>query len=79
MGTFSDKNRAQNVQISIPVPKNTAKVNCSPNVGKAKYKAEKGAIVWKIKSFNGRAEYELRGEAHLATSVNKKVFFFVFL
>ena len=57
---------------TIPAPPNTAQVNLNPSMGKAKYAPGKNAIVWKIKTFNGGAEYQLRGDAVLSVSASNK-------
>ncbi len=49
-----DKNlNANNVVIKIPCPKSTASVNTNSLVGRAKYEPENGAIMWRIKKFQG--------------------------
>lgn len=54
MKSIYDKNlNANNVVIKIPCPKTTASVTASPLVGRAKYEPENGAIMWRIKKFQG--------------------------
>ncbi len=49
-----DKNlNANNVVIKIPCPKTTATVTANSLVGRAKYEPENGAIMWRIKKFQG--------------------------
>lgn len=69
---FPFKLFAQNVTIIIPMPKNTALVRVTSSAGKAKYKAEQSAIVWKLKKFPGETEYGLSGEVELMASTSEK-------
>ncbi|CAJ1452857.1 unnamed protein product [Effrenium voratum] len=60
-----DRNiEATNVRIDFPCPKNTAKAHI-PNTahGKARYDPAQGAVVWRIRRFPGRHEYNLLAEA----------------
>lgn len=47
---------ANNVVIKVPCPKSTATVNANSLVGRAKYEPENGAIMWRIKKFQGDFE-----------------------
>jgi hypothetical protein len=38
---------ANNVIVRLPTPGNTARVKVAATVGKAKYKGEEGAVIWK--------------------------------
>lgn len=69
---FPFKLFAQNVTIMIPVPKNTALVRVTSSAGKAKYKAEKSVIEWKLRKFPGETEYGLSGEVELMASTSEK-------
>eukprot|EP00298_Acanthocystis_sp_HF-20_P013364 c20312_g1_i1.p1 GENE.c20312_g1_i1~~c20312_g1_i1.p1 ORF type:complete len:435 (+),score=134.89 c20312_g1_i1:61-1365(+) len=69
---FPARLSAQNVTISIPMPKNTALCRITTSSGKAKYKAEAGAIVWKMRRFPGGMEYGLSGEVELMASTSEK-------
>eukprot|EP00300_Choanocystis_sp_HF-7_P023805 c2509_g1_i1.p1 GENE.c2509_g1_i1~~c2509_g1_i1.p1 ORF type:complete len:453 (-),score=126.87 c2509_g1_i1:59-1360(-) len=69
---FAFKLFAQSVIISIPVPKNTAKVRVTSSSGKARYKADENAIVWKIRKFPGQTEYGLSGEIEIIASTTEK-------
>eukprot|EP00299_Pterocystis_sp_00344_P010191 c4499_g1_i1.p1 GENE.c4499_g1_i1~~c4499_g1_i1.p1 ORF type:complete len:430 (+),score=77.43 c4499_g1_i1:45-1334(+) len=69
---FPFKLFAQNVVITIPMPKNTAMVRVTTSAGKAKYKAESSAIIWKVKNFPGETEYGLSGEVELMASTSEK-------
>lgn len=44
---------ANNVNLKVPCPKNTAVVNTDAGIGRAKYEAENGGIIWRIKKFPG--------------------------
>ncbi|KAG2378757.1 hypothetical protein C9374_007905 [Naegleria lovaniensis] len=64
----------KNVIVKIPCPSNTAKCKIHVAQGKAKYKAEKGAIIWTVKRFPGDTELTLSAEVDLIaqTAENKK-------
>ncbi|CAK9002837.1 unnamed protein product [Durusdinium trenchii] len=65
-----DRNiEATNVRIDFPCPKNTAKAHI-PNTahGKARFDPAQGAVVWRIRRFPGRHEYNLLAEAGVKLS-----------
>jgi len=65
-----DKNlNANNVVVTIPCPKSTASVNPNTLVGRAKYEPEHGAIMWRIKKFEGDFECFLQCEVILSSSL----------
>jgi AP-2 complex subunit mu-1 len=47
---------AKPVIVMIPCPDNTASVNVTATLGRAKYVPEQGAVAWKIAGFPGRAQ-----------------------
>lgn len=63
---------ATNVVLKIPCPKNTALVNTSASVGRAKYEPENGGIMWRIKKFQGETETLLRCDVQLSETTNDK-------
>lgn len=68
-----DKNlNANNVVVKVPCPKTTATVNTNTLVGRAKYEPENGAIMWRIKKFQGDFECFLQCEVLLGTSLKDK-------
>jgi len=69
-----DRNiEATNVRIDFPCPKNTAKAHIpSPGHGKARYDANESAVIWRIRRFPGRHEYNLLAEVELASMVSEK-------
>jgi AP-2 complex subunit mu-1 len=67
---FSPKLFGQNVIVKIPTPKNTATCTLRTTAGKAYYKPEQEAVIWKIKRFPGGAEFGLSGEMKLAQTVS---------
>jgi len=71
---FHSRLFGKNVVVKIPCPSNTAKCKIHVAQGKAKYKAEKGAIVWTVKRFPGDTELTLSAEVDLIsqTAENKK-------
>eukprot|EP00913_Durusdinium_trenchii_P009157 g8606.t1 len=69
-----DRNiEATNVRIDFPCPKNTAKAHI-PNTahGKARFDPAQGAVVWRIRRFPGRHEYNLLAEVELASTITDK-------
>lgn len=73
--TFKREMFGTNVKVKIPVPKNTAVVNFSKTQlmkGRAKYRPEEEAIVWKIKRFPGEMDFILRADVELAASVTQQ-------
>lgn len=68
-----DKNlNANNVVVKIPSPKSTATVTSNTLVGRAKYEPENGAIMWRIKKFQGEFECFLQCEVLLSGSMKDK-------
>lgn len=57
---FDKTYTAQDVELTIPVPNNLLKKNINAGVGKAKHDAEKSAVVWRLKKFQGKREALLR-------------------
>lgn len=53
---------SQNVVLKVPVPESTIKATNKVTKGKAKYEADKGAVVWRIKKFLGEDEAMFRSE-----------------
>lgn len=51
---------AQNVVLEIPVPKNVLDTQNTSEKGKAKYEADKRAVVWRIKKFHGQTDMMIR-------------------
>ena len=52
-GIYYKNLNANNVVVKIPSPKQTASVTVNTLVGRAKYLPEHGAIMWRIKKFQG--------------------------
>ena len=68
-----DKNlNANNVVVKIPSPKSTATVTSNTLVGRAKYEPEHGAIMWRIKKFQGEFECFLQCEVLLSSNLKDK-------
>lgn len=69
-----DRNiEASNVRIDFPCPKNTAKAQIpNPGHGKARFDPAQGAVVWRIRRFPGRHEYNLMAEVELASTISDK-------
>jgi len=63
---FKQRSTANNVQITIPVPKNAATPKLKASFGTVKYAPEKDALIWTIKQFEGGKDHLLR--AHFALS-----------
>ncbi|OLP91193.1 AP-2 complex subunit mu [Symbiodinium microadriaticum] len=66
-----DRNiEATNVRIDFPCPKNTAKAHIpSPGHGKARYDANESAVIWRIRRFPGRHEYNLLAEETMTCQI----------
>ena len=69
---FSDKQFAMGVIMRIPVPKHTAKATIKVTGGKAKYVAAQQALVWKLKRFQGLAEFTLSAEVELVSTLTDR-------
>jgi AP-2 complex subunit mu-1 len=69
---FSSHLEATNVALWIPCPQNTANTKIQTTAGRAKYEAEEGCIVWRIRRFPGNANYSLTGEVELVASTSGK-------
>jgi len=69
---FDNKLFGTNIVIKIPIPKNSATCKLISTNGRAKYVPEHDAIIWKIKRFPGGAEYTLRADVGLISTVNVK-------
>jgi AP-1 complex subunit mu len=57
---FKSRSTANNVQISVPVPKDADTPKFKSSIGTVKYLPEKDAILWTVKQFQGSKEYLLR-------------------
>jgi AP-2 complex subunit mu-1 len=69
--TYNSKLNGANVIIKIPTPKNTATCKIAiKGAGKAKYNADAGGIVWKIRRFPGMTEYTLQARIELISNVS---------
>jgi AP-2 complex subunit mu-1 len=71
---FDPKFVANNVEVRIPTPPNTAKVNGLNAVrfGRAKYKASENAILWRIRQMDGGTEASIGLEVETLTSTSGK-------
>jgi len=67
---FSANLFGQNVIVKIPTPKNTASCRLKVTAGKALYRPEQEAIIWRMKRFPGGSEFGLSGEMKLAQTVS---------
>ena len=71
---FEESNFGTNVVCKIPVPANTAQVRIfSSGAGKAVYEADKSAIMWRFKRFQGNSESLLTADVQLIPSTQRKV------
>lgn len=50
---------ATHLTIKIPTPKNTANVNTSAGIGRAKFEPAEGGVMWRCKKFPGDSEFTL--------------------
>ncbi|EDQ85742.1 uncharacterized protein MONBRDRAFT_38695 [Monosiga brevicollis MX1] len=62
----------QKVEVRIPVPTTTSKVNVHADRGKAKYKPGENAVVWKMKRFAGGRTAQFTAELELLNVSDKK-------
>jgi len=69
---YEAKQNANMVRVIIPVPKTTSKCKFTKQAGKAKYKPEQNAVVWRLNSFQGQAEYTLTTNVEMAATVGGK-------
>lgn len=62
------------VIVKVPLPTNVAKCKIRVTIGRAKYKPEKGGIIWSIKRFPGSERHNLNAEVELTqlTDARKK-------
>lgn len=73
--SFRAEQFANDVKVVIPVPRNTATCKIIVTSGRAKYVPEHNAILWKIRRFPGRTEFNLAAEVECVRtySSEKKV------
>jgi len=69
---FEAKQSANIARVFIPVPTTTSKCKFSKASGKAKYVPEQNAVSWRLRSFQGQAEYTLTVEVEMAATVGEK-------
>lgn len=72
IANFSSQLFATNVVFKIPAPPNTARVNVTVGMGRAKYEPEQNAIVWRVRRFPGGAEVVLGGDVELIMTTKGK-------
>ena len=58
--------------VLIPVPAQTARAKFQLSAGKAKYDAQRNALVWKIKKFAGMAEHTLVATVELISTTKER-------
>jgi AP-2 complex subunit mu-1 len=68
IATFSELLVADNMVITIPVPKTTTKAKIKKTFGRAKYEPEQQEIVWRIKHFVGQSECVINVEVDSVVS-----------
>jgi len=57
---FKSSSIANNVQISVPLPRDASAPTFRSSVGLCKYAPEKDSVVWTIKQFPGGKTYDMR-------------------
>jgi len=65
---FKQRSTANNVVISIPVPKNAASPKLKCSFGSVKYAPEKDALLWTFKQFEGGKEHLMRAHFSLSST-----------
>ncbi|KAJ3366900.1 AP-1 complex subunit mu-1 [Kappamyces sp. JEL0680] len=68
---FKRRSSANNVEIIVPVPEDADSPKFKCTMGYVEYVPEKGAFVWKIKSFAGGKEYMCRAHFGLPSVKNE--------
>lgn len=63
---------AKNVALKVPCPNNIAAADIQASIGRAKYEPEQGAIVWRIKKFQGDTEALLICDIGMSDSMSGK-------
>lgn len=63
---------ANSVQINVPVPPQTAKVNIKKSKGDAKYDGSLGVIRWNISKFSGQKQHTLSADVVLVSTTREK-------
>ncbi|CAF1642318.1 unnamed protein product, partial [Didymodactylos carnosus] len=58
----------EKIEIRIPTPKNTCRVQLVCLKGKAKHKSSDNAIIWKLKHMMGMKEYQLDASIELTSA-----------
>ena len=71
-GTFPPELWATGVAVAVPVPPQTARASFQVSAGKAKYDPKRGALVWKLKRFNGGAEHSLSASVELIATARER-------
>ena len=67
---FKRRSNANNVEIIVPVPEDADTPKFKTNMGYVEYAPEKGAFIWKIKSFAGGKEFLCRAHFGLPSVKN---------
>jgi AP-1 complex subunit mu len=70
---FKRRSTANNVEIYIPVPRDSDTPTFTTNMGTAEYAPEHDAIVWTIKQFQGGKEYHMRCQVHLPSTTSGSI------
>jgi len=65
---FKQRSTANNVQITVPVPKNAATPKLKASFGTVKYAPEKDALLWTIKQFEGGKEHIMYAQFALSST-----------
>ncbi|KAJ3260130.1 AP-1 complex subunit mu-1 [Boothiomyces macroporosus] len=69
--TFKRRSTANNVEIIVPVPEDADSPKFKTNMGNVEYAPDKGAFIWKIKSFAGGKEFLCRAHFGLPSVKNE--------
>jgi AP-1 complex subunit mu len=69
---FRKRSVANNVEISIPVPRDADSPRFKASTGNVVYAPETNAIVWKIKNFAGGKDYSMSAELMLPSVISQE-------
>lgn len=61
-GTNQEKSTANNVEVIIPIPDDADTPKTEAEYGSVKWIPEKSCLVWKLKTFPGGKQFQMRAE-----------------
>ncbi|CUM67883.1 uncharacterized protein PRCAT00005594001 [Priceomyces carsonii] len=67
---FKRKSTANNVEVIIPIPEDADTPKFTPDYGTVKWIPEKSCLIWKLKTFPGGKQFQMRAELGLPAVVD---------